>query len=377
MNNLTQYKKNDLLTIAKRYNNNKRSYLLVNPLQGKHLAVSPAKALSMMESLGEKVKKKYPETKLVIGFAETATAIALKVADTISSECYCINTTREVLPEGKDFIYFSEEHSHASSQKLCADNLEEYIKNTETIILLDDELSTGKTMRNLVVKLREKYPCVSEKKFVTASILYRLNSEDKQKMDEMGIEHISLLDLEAEDYESLASNFTVAEGVIAEPYVGFHAHSLRNNIPALNPRTGVKASEYIKEWHKWNSDNIAIDKKSKILVLGTEECMLPALILGKELEEQGHNVFSHATTRSPIGVNKDDENYPIKNGFKLKSFYDKERVTYIYNLQYYDLVIVVSDIDEIKAEARISLMNALSTVNFGDAIWVDGGKYVF
>ena len=180
MNNLTQYKKNDLLTIEKRYNNNKRSYLLVNPLQGKHLAVSPAKALSMMESLGEKVKKKYPETKLVIGFAETATAIALKVADTISSECYCINTTREVLPEGKDFIYFSEEHSHASSQKLCADNLEEYIKNTETIILLDDELSTGKTMRNLVVKLREKYPCVSEKKFVTASILYRLNSEDKQ-----------------------------------------------------------------------------------------------------------------------------------------------------------------------------------------------------
>ena len=115
MNNLTQYKKNDLLTIAKRYNNNKRSYLLVNPLQGKHLAVSPAKALSMMESLGEKVKKKYPETKLVIGFAETATAIALKVADTISSECYCINTTREVLPEGEDFIYFSEEHSHASS----------------------------------------------------------------------------------------------------------------------------------------------------------------------------------------------------------------------------------------------------------------------
>ena len=62
MNNLTQYKKNDLLTIAKRYNNNKRSYLLVNPLQGKHLAVSPAKALSMMESLGEKVKNKYPET---------------------------------------------------------------------------------------------------------------------------------------------------------------------------------------------------------------------------------------------------------------------------------------------------------------------------
>ena len=71
----------------------------------------------IIEETTEKVKKKYPETKLVIGFAETATAIALKVADTISSECYCINTTREVLPEGKDYTFWgkgvSQGHSDA------------------------------------------------------------------------------------------------------------------------------------------------------------------------------------------------------------------------------------------------------------------------
>ena len=32
----------DTLRIAKRYNNPKRSYLLVNPLQAKHIPVSPA-----------------------------------------------------------------------------------------------------------------------------------------------------------------------------------------------------------------------------------------------------------------------------------------------------------------------------------------------
>ena len=31
----------DTLRIAKRYNNPKRSYLLVNPLQAKHIPVSP------------------------------------------------------------------------------------------------------------------------------------------------------------------------------------------------------------------------------------------------------------------------------------------------------------------------------------------------
>lgn len=33
------------LRIAKRYNNPKRSYLLVNPLQAKHIPVSPGRRL--------------------------------------------------------------------------------------------------------------------------------------------------------------------------------------------------------------------------------------------------------------------------------------------------------------------------------------------
>ena len=65
----------DTLRIAKRYNNPKRSYLLVNPLQAKHIPVSPAAALEMMGALGDQVAAKYPEARLVIGFAETATAI--------------------------------------------------------------------------------------------------------------------------------------------------------------------------------------------------------------------------------------------------------------------------------------------------------------
>ena len=70
----------DTLRIAKRYNNPKRSYLLVNPLQAKHIPVSPAAALEMMGALGDQVAAKYPEARLVIGFAETATAIGAAVA---------------------------------------------------------------------------------------------------------------------------------------------------------------------------------------------------------------------------------------------------------------------------------------------------------
>ena len=38
-----------------------------------------------------------------------------------------------------------------------------------------------------------------------------------------------------------------------------------------------------------------------------------------------------------------EQGYPIRNGYHLHSFYDLERDTFIYNLQRYDVVIIVSD----------------------------------
>lgn len=72
---MTTFTQNDVLVLAKRHHNTKRTYLLVNPLQAKHLPVSPSKSLEMMTCLGKQIAQKYPSAKLVIGFAETATAI--------------------------------------------------------------------------------------------------------------------------------------------------------------------------------------------------------------------------------------------------------------------------------------------------------------
>ena len=49
----------EVLLVAKRFNNTRRNYLLVNPLQGKHLPVSPTVALEMMNSLGQRVAEKF------------------------------------------------------------------------------------------------------------------------------------------------------------------------------------------------------------------------------------------------------------------------------------------------------------------------------
>ena len=70
--------------------------------------------------------------------------------------------------------------------------------------------------------------------------------------------------------------------------------------------------------------------------------MLPAIIAGNCLESENFSVVTHSTTRSPIGISN-DENYPIHEGFKLKSFYNSARTTFIYNLKRYDAAIIMTN----------------------------------
>ena len=357
----------EVLKIAKRHNNAKRAYLLVNPLQGKHIPVNPNSALEMMKTLGDKVAEKYPAAKLVIGFAETATAIGAMVANSLA-ECTYIQTTRENF--SGNFIEFLEEHSHAPQQKLYAENLHEQIDATDTIIFVDDELSTGKTLRNMIRQLKISYPNLNGKKLVAASIINRLTSENENLLAQDGIFCEYLVKLNEENFD--VSKFETAAPQILNPCeISDKVSFQKINFPQ-NPRFGVNIHEYIKNLNCELSK--LIQPAEKILVLGTEECMLPALILGKILADGGANVFTHSTTRSPIGVST-QKNYPITEGFQLKSFYDIERVTYIYNLQHYDLIFVVSDAANWQIDAVQSLMAALN-VHGGEKIIFVGGNNV-
>ena len=77
-----RYTEQDLVRLAKRQNNKKRTYLVVNPLQGKHVPVRPGEAFSMFDCLAELLKKAYgSERLLLVGFAETATAIGAAAAE--------------------------------------------------------------------------------------------------------------------------------------------------------------------------------------------------------------------------------------------------------------------------------------------------------
>ena len=111
----TSYTKETTLRVAKRYRNAKRAYLLVNPLQAKHMPVSPTEALTMMRTLGEGLQQEFPGARLVLGFAETATALGAAVASRLGPDCAFLSTTREA-GEGPGWVRFLEEHSCCKKQ---------------------------------------------------------------------------------------------------------------------------------------------------------------------------------------------------------------------------------------------------------------------
>ena len=152
---IIMYKENDLVSVAKRENNKKRNYLVVNKLQGKHIPVDPKKTLKLFKELADEIKDEYKNEKLlVIGFAETATAIGSAVAAEL--EVSYTQTTREQI-EKVEFLYFSEEHSHATEQKLVKTDIAAVIDTTDRIIFVEDEVTTGNTILNIIRVIRETF----------------------------------------------------------------------------------------------------------------------------------------------------------------------------------------------------------------------------
>ena len=373
----TSYTKETTLRVAKRYRNAKRAYLLVNPLQAKHMPVSPTEALTMMRTLGAGLRQEFPGARLVLGFAETATALGAAVASRLGPDCAFLTTTREA-GEGPGWVRFLEEHSHAAEQKLWGGDLDALLQETDTVLFVDDEISTGKTLRNMVAQLTRRWPALGEKTLVAASLLNRVTPEQEEDLADAGITCRCLVRLPQEDHTAQVAEWTVTEAPPAVPQnLSFRQETLPGE-GLLDPRKTLRIGAYDRSCQAVAEAMLSralgpVDTLGKTLVLGTEECMYPALILGEKLERLGAEVCCHATTRSPIGLCH-APGYPIRSGWKLPSFYEEERTTYVYNLREYDTVIVVSDTKKTDLRAIQALASVLTCKQL---IYTQGEGYVW
>lgn len=366
------YTEAELVRIAKRENNTRRKYLVVNRLQGKHIPVSPKEALQMFRSLAELIKEKYSsERLLMVGFAETATAIGAAVA--IECQAAYMQTTREVI-DGVDYLYFSESHSHATEQKLVKTDLDKIIGKTDRIIFIEDEVTTGNTILNIVRLIQKTY--AKPVSFAVASILNGMNEEALENYQNLKIPVYYLVKTTHDTYTEIAEQYQ-ADGIchictkpqeeeIQRQKKATQQIEMQEISGWINTRRLHAADTYQQAceqlWKEIQQKYHYIKETEtgrRILVLGTEEFMYPALYVGAKLEEAGYTVRMHATTRSPIAVSK-EEKYPLHTRYELASLYDKNRITFVYDLTEYEEVLVLTDAQNQETEGWESLQRALA-----------------
>ena len=365
------YSESQLIAIARRENNNKRNYLVINKLQGKHIPAVPSKALKMFYELAELIKKEYAQERLlIIGFAETATAIGAVLA--VCTDSLYIQTTRENV-KGAAYLYFTESHSHATEQRLVRESFESALDRIDRIVFAEDEITTGNTILNIVNVIKKEFHVKIS--FSAASIINSMDKEAERTYKEQNISCHYLLKTNHEIYGRWAERFKI-DGTYVGLIKDLEGVRWNTNIFELeadgyqNARCITKGKEYQnaceKLWQQIKTEIFSscskIEKKesSKILVLGTEEFMYPALYAAFKMEEMGYNVKFHATTRSPIIVS-DSYAYPLHEKFELRSLYDKDRVTYIYELDRYDKVFIITDAQKRQTDGISSLVNALKS----------------
>lgn len=364
----------ELYRIAKRDNNKLRNYLLVNPIQGKHMPVDPIRALALFKELSQKVLLKYPNEKfLIIGFAETATAIGATVATECPEGTYYIQTTRENI-DNSEYLFFSEVHSHASEQKLIKNSINEILKNIDRVIFVEDEVTTGNTIlniKNILLKEYEEYNL----KFGIASILNGMEDEIIENFKTIGIECLYIERIKDREFNKKLEKYSYSKNLkksLEQEYKENNKIKFFEINVLGEPRKGINAREYYHNcliFAEKIKENLEVksDYNKKILILGAEEFMYPGLILGEKLKTELENleIRFHAITRSPI-LPSIEENYPLKSRYELRSFYDENRVVYIYNLEKYDQVIIVHDSKTITEFSIKSIVSALEGNDCGN-----------
>ena len=286
----------------------------------------------------------------MIGFAETATGVASAVCHYLNNVIYYQNTTRENIPQ-KDYLYFTESHSHATDQMLISEGIGNHIKNVDRIVFVDDEVTTGNTICKLIKVLKNHYD-VDNAKFTIVSILNSMGSKRRDELKTEGVECIFLAELPFE-YKKDSIQDVLYE---SQRDVSVHTNNVyeveeivfKTNV---NVRLITSYNEYenaIKLFISLIKRKIASKHYNHVLLWGTEECMYPAICVGAMLKDNGFadEVKMHATTRSPI-IASGSIGYPLQSRFHIRSMYDENRDTYVYNLSKYEEVIIVTDTSEI------------------------------
>lgn len=337
----------DLFDIAQR-RNPKRPFLFVSKILGKHIPVAPSKMRSVYAELANKIPRGLPTPILIVGMAETAVGLGAGVFEELvrfeSNAVYLTSTRHPV--EGDLLCEFTEDHSHATDHLIylpgCAE-MRSMVKAARTLILVDDEATTGNTFRNLMGSIMKSGHAPNIEK-VVAVTLTDWSGNALANSISIPVIPISLMEgtwqwksnPAALPVEMPNVNVTAAGGFPIARQQGWGRLGMKSPNRSLGQNIMGRAGE-------------------RILVVGTGEFVYEPFLLAERLERDGANVKFSSTSRSPISMGN-----AIKSIISFSDNYGLGIPNYLYNVanQEFDRIILCSETSAESIDKK--LLEALS-----------------
>lgn len=339
----------DLFDIAER-RNPKRAFLFVSKVLGRHIPVSPHVMRSIYRQLAEQIPSIPEGPVLFIGMAETAVGLGAGVFDEVRqrvADPVFLTSTRHPV-DGDLLCEFKEDHSHATDHLIYLPGdteLRRRVLAAQTVVLIDDEATTGNTCINLLAALRD----MAGLKHIRQVIAVTLTDWSGNAIAELCPLPVHTVSLVQGDWHWERNP---AAPVPIMPQVNVTASG---NVPVTGRQSWGRLGMAAPAGDLGRS--IHVETGEKLLVLGTSEFVWEPFLLAERLQKQGADVKYSSTTRSPIATG-----FAIQSAIAFTDNYGLGIPNFVYNVahQRFDRILLCIETPEESVDPV--LLEALSKV---------------
>lgn len=264
--------------------NPRRGFLVVSRVLGRHLPVAPGIMRRSVRDLAALVPADLPGPVMVVGLAETAVCLGQTMHEELRlatgrEDIHFIHSTRQQLDHPL-LCRFEEPHSHASAHLVYRPDLPE----PRSLVIVDDEVSTGTTLCNLAQAFVDAWPGVEV--IVVAALTDWSSGRRWQERMPRPTRTAALLSGRLEWTQGEVAVVDAAFDLAAASLGHMSAHRNFGRLGLTVPVATLPAAALPP-----------VD--GPLRIVGTGEFTYLPFRLAEHLEQQGHDVVVQATSRSP------------------------------------------------------------------------------
>ncbi|MEN2749117.1 phosphoribosyltransferase domain-containing protein [Sphingomonas sp. T9W2] len=291
--------------------NPKRGFLVVSRVLGRHLPATPQMMRRSVRDLAARLPTDLPGPVMVVGLAETAVCLGQTLheelrAATARDDIYFVHSTRQRLDHPL-LCRFEEPHSHASAHLIYRPNL----VSPRSLILVDDEISTGTTLVNLAEALIGAWPSVEA--ILVATLTDWSAGRDWRTRMPRSATTVSLLRGRLEWIQGTRTTCDATFDTVATSLGQMAAHRNFGRLGIVAPLAPQPTTALP-------------DITAPLRIVGTGEFTYLPFRLAETLVEAGHDVVVQATSRSPARLGA-----AMKNKLCFSDNYGTGVPNYLYN----------------------------------------------